>query len=484
MYAETGEDRFREKVSRLARGFAATIADDGYFYATELSRRIWGNYIYDKIATGLRDAYALAGEREALSALDRITRWMALQDLRHTDEWFTLPEGLFASYALTRDDRFMLLAQKLDYPEVNCALARGDDATLTGRHAYSHVNALVSAARTYEATGDRCHRQASLIGWNFLVGSQLYASGGWGPDEHLVEPHRGTLEASLGSTEAHFETLCGTYANLALDRYLLRWSGETKYGDNMERLIQNASLAALPLEPDGKNFYYSSYAAGAKKAYHPDAWTCDAGTYPLVTAGYAQDIFFHDGDETLYVNLFVPSRVRWRRKDGDVTVDQTTEYPANGRTEIVIHTEVPKRFTLAVRVPGWANDDLRFDVAGELLRAQPGGRTPFRMDRVWNDGERVIVTVPMSLRFEPIDDEHADHAALMIGPVLLVALATTELTLDVDPKRPEAAIVPSGRAPLTFATLDGQVRFVPFQSLGPGEAYTTYVHLRRVADLN
>jgi DUF1680 family protein len=97
-------------------------------------------------------------------------------------------------------------------------------------------------------------------------------------------PGQGKLAASLDSTGAHFETPCGAYANVNLDRYLLRFTGDPKYGDNMERVLYNGMLATLPMQPDGKTFYYSDYRPGTKKAYFRDVWPCCSGTYAQITA--------------------------------------------------------------------------------------------------------------------------------------------------------------------------------------------------------
>jgi hypothetical protein len=55
-----------------------------------------------------------------------------------------------------------------------------------------------------------------------LTTQQQFASGGWGPNETFLTPHRGELYNSLSTTVDHFETPCGSYAATKLARYLLR----------------------------------------------------------------------------------------------------------------------------------------------------------------------------------------------------------------------------------------------------------------------
>src|SRR5689334_5409314 len=111
---------------------------------------------------------------------------------------------------------------------------------------------------------DEKYLRAIKNAWDMLEKTQWFASGGWGPNEAFVEPGKGKLAESLTKTHNHFETPCGSYAQFKLARYLMRLSGESHYGDGLERVLYNGILAALPMGPDGKTFYYSDYSANAK----------------------------------------------------------------------------------------------------------------------------------------------------------------------------------------------------------------------------
>src|SRR5579859_1628401 len=66
MYANTGDIRYKEKVARLVHGFHLTMAPDGFFYSSQKVFREWPCYLYDKNCIGMRDAYTLTGNKEAL----------------------------------------------------------------------------------------------------------------------------------------------------------------------------------------------------------------------------------------------------------------------------------------------------------------------------------------------------------------------------------------------------------------------------------
>ena len=367
-YANTGDPRFKDKVTQLVHGFHETMAPDGFFFASVKLSTNWPCYTYDKNCTGMRDAWAYTSNEEALVVLKSMTDWAYKNMPRHKDEWYTLPENLYHCYDLTGDKRYLEMAHDYDYSHDYYDLfANGTNAFTPQRHAYSHINSLCSAAMIYEATGDQKYFRAVSNAWDFLTGSQMYASGGWGPNERFVPAGRGALADSLSMTKTrwhfhtrsndyanNFETPCGCYANVNLDRYLLRFTGNPKYGDNLERVLPaNGMLAALPMQPDGHTFYYSDYHPGAHKQYFPARWPCCSGTYAEIAADYPLDIYFHD-DDSLYVNLFTPSQVRWQHGGETVTVVQANEFPQSDTDSFAMHVDKPVRFDLKVRVPEWA----------------------------------------------------------------------------------------------------------------------------------
>lgn len=470
VYAATGDPKYRAKVQRLVHGLHQTLGKDGFFYASQKVYKEWPCYIYDKYCTAMRDAYRLAGDSEALTVLAKMTDWAFTNLPRRSDEWYTLPENLYRCFELTGDRRYLVMAGEFDAGrEYFDEFARNGNAFHTDLHAYSHVNALSSIAAAYEETGSPRYFDALRNSWEFLTKTQMFASGGWGPDEHFVAP--GKLGDMLNTTGAHFETPCGTYANVNLDRYLLRFTGEAKYGDNMERILVNGMLATLPPKPDGKTFYYSDYRPGTRKGYHPDAWPCCSGTYAEATADYPLDVYFHD-KASVYVNLFVPSILTWSRGTDRIKLTQETSLPAGNSTSLAVTCAKPTRFDLNIRVPAWSSGVVAVTVNGSDLPLSPPTKGFLRISRSWRPGDRVSVTYGRNLRFEPIDSNSPNRAALMFGPVLLVAMADGDVKLTGDPNHPDRWITPAPGKTLEFKTPQGIV-FKPFYRV-KDERYTTY----------
>jgi DUF1680 family protein len=472
MFANTADVRYKEKVARLVHGFHQTLAPDGYFYSSEKVFKEWPNYLYDKNCIGMRDAYTLTGNEEALEVLKKMTDWAVKNLPRRRDEWYTLPENLYNCYALTKDARYLQMAKQYDYSkEYYDPFAQGVNAFTPERHAYSHVNTLASAAKAYEVNADEKYFKAIENAWTFLTTTQMYASGGWGPDEHFVTPGKGQLADSIEGVTNHFETPCGAYANVNLDRYLLRFTADPKYGDNMERVLFNGMLAALPMQPDGKTFYYSNYRSGTHKTYHPDAWPCCSGTYAQITADYPLDVYYHD-EHGLYVNLFTPSRVQWQNGRQPITVEQATTYPETETTTVTVHTKTPTRFALHVRVPRWTAKPVIAKINGHPSQgtAEPG--TFLEIERLWRDGDTLQATFPMALHYESIAPETPDRQAVLYGPLLLVALSDKAVSVKGEKALVEA--VKQADTLPTFRTRDGAIAFLPFYKV-KDERYTTYL---------
>jgi len=276
----TGDASCNAKVGELVSGFAATLVGKDRIYAGVNAEKVWPCYVLDKHLAGLIDAFTLTGIAVARELLPRVLRGaipyipergrdrVGKKDPPY-DETYVLPENLFSAYALTGDRAFRdrAVAYLLDR-EYFDPLARGEDV-LPGRHAYSHAIALSSAAKARLVLGEERYLRSMATAWRLLASEQQYASGGWGPNEVFVEPHRGELYASLQSTEDHFETPCGSYAAIKLARYLLRATGDGRYGDGLERVLYNGLLGVKEPDGEGDSPYYSTYSPNAQKVYLP-----------------------------------------------------------------------------------------------------------------------------------------------------------------------------------------------------------------------
>jgi DUF1680 family protein len=488
-YAITGDAATQSKVRRLVQGYAATIDARGSFYRNNR----FPSYTYDKLVGGLLDAERLGGDTTARATLARTTRAAigylpprAMPRNEHAqpgedfsqhawDESYTLPENQFLAWQRTGDRTHLQLGRRFLYDEFFAALARGDNA-LPGKHAYSHVNALSSAAQAYLSLGDKMYLTAAQQGFD-MIAAQSFATGGWGPDEHFVVPASGALAASLERQNKSFETPCGAYAHFKLTRYLLRITRDSRYGDSMERVLYNTVLGATPIQPDGHAFYYSDYTRQAKKFFHPDRWPCCSGTLPMIAADYAISTCFTDA-QGLYVNLYVPAHIDWTQNNVRCGLSIDTDYPYAADVNMTLQLPSPQFFTLNLRIPAWAQDaSLLINGARQAL--QTGQFTAIR--REWHSGDKIELELPDTRRLQSIEATHPNTVALLAGPLVLMrvldpdtaaAAAPTAVPLQRDSLL-SAQRDRTGRHEWQVRTDTGAIKLKPFLDIG-GELYSAY----------
>ena len=202
MYAATGDPECRAKLDALIGEWAKTIASDGYFYYTMHPNA--PHYIYEKMVGGLVDASVYGGNPDALPLLSRITDW-AIKNLSRdrvfsfnsgqgNTEWYTLSENLYRAYLATGDAKYRDFAEVWEYTEYWNLYAQkrdifspfGENQASAGYHAYSHVNALSGAGAAYQVKGEQHYLDTLKNAYVYLTENQTYATGGFGPGEHLM----------------------------------------------------------------------------------------------------------------------------------------------------------------------------------------------------------------------------------------------------------------------------------------------------------
>ena len=486
-YAQTGSKPTQQKVHRLVDGFSKTITPK-FYVDYHLPA-----YTFDKTCCGLIDAHEFAEDPVAMRALgpatDAVVPFLPGRALNRKemyarphkdeaycwDETYTLPENLFLAYQRSGEVRYREMAKQYIEDESWFAPLSENENVLPGQHAYSHLNSLCSAMQSYLNLNDEHYLRAARNGFR-MVEEQSFATGGWGPNEAFVKPGSTTLAESLTKTHASFETPCGAYGHFKITRYLLLETADSRYGDSMERVLYNTILGAKPLQPDGTSFYYSDYNENAQKVYDDDKWPCCSGTFPQVTADYGISAYMRRGQD-VYVNLYVPSELRWRQNGAACTMTQTTEYPASPQTTIALTLDRPQSFAVLLRIPEWAGPKTRIAVNGRTADAalEPGTFPSVR--RTWRSGDRIELELDMPLRLEPIpyQQQGGERMALMFGPVALFAVGDLSapvtkaqlLAADRVLKSSTDWTVATAREPLTmrpFATI-GDERYRLYQTM-------------------
>lgn len=496
MYAATSDPAVLEKANAMLTEWAKCIGPDGYpMYSNHPTSK---QYYYEKVVGALVNMDRYCGRKDALEYLGRVTDW-AVKTLKRDreyanadgnpnsplcdhSEWYTVSENLYRAYLETGNTKYLEYGKVWEYPaywNIFAAKAdvfgtRPDGGRTDAYHAYSHVNTFSSCAAAYLVSGESHYMATLKNAYDFLQSTQVFATGGYGPNEQLTS-HKRLIDMLHTATDS-FETQCGSWAAFKMSKYLMSFTGDAKYGDWVERLTLNGIGASLPMSPSGQVFYYANYRiGGASKELYGAGWSCCTGTRPEAVADYVDQVFFSD-PKSLYVNLFTPSTVQWKTGGVPVEVTQATRFPEVFETAFEVAPAKPVRFALKLRAPGWLSGPIAATVNGEPVPMPVDNLHWAAIDRYWKAGDRLVVRLPAKLWTSRFGTDADAPKAAMLGPVVLAFRS-----LDGDPRSRidfhnlAGCLEPVDGEPLTFRLKsDPDVLARPFYDYQQGEPYFLY----------
>lgn len=442
-YATTGDRRFLDRINYMVAELAECqkANTNGYVAAIPEGKRVFAevaagnirsagfdlngcwvpNYTLHKLMAGLRDAWRLAGNAQALEVEKGLADWMETVFGPLTDEQMQkimvaehggLNETLADLYADTGDARYLKLSRKFHHKAILESLARGEDI-LPGKHANTQIPKLIGLAARYELAGDPADRAAANFFWDRVVHQHSYVTGGHCDHEHFGEPGKLNDRLSDDTTET-----CNVYNMLKLTRYVFGWNPDAGVADFYERALLNHIRATQ--HPDGRVIYNLTLKPGGCKHYQAlyDGWTCCMGSGMENHVRYGDSIYFHDDAGGLWVNLFIASELNWQQRG--VVLRQQTAWPYSDRTVLTFTCKKPVELALRLRHPHWAKNGVQISVNGKPVKVDTRPSSYAEIRREWKTGDRVEMTFPMSLRTEAMPD-NPKRIAVFYGPTLLAA---------------------------------------------------------------
>jgi len=486
MHAATGDPACKAKADALFEGWEKCLGTDGYFYYS--MRPNAPHYIYDKMVGGLVDLATYGGNKEALVALAKITRW-AEKNLDRSNryafgqtEWYTLSENLYRAYMVTGDLRYKNFAKVWEYTPYwkqyatgKSIFAKRPDGGQTGSyHAYSHVNNLGGAALAYRVGGERWYLDTIKNAYDFLQSNECFATGGFGPDESLVPKEQ--LADRLRGTSTTFETQCGTWAVFKLCKNLIALTGDAKYGDWIEKVAFNGIAATIPMSPDGHVFYYSDYnPLGGSKINVDTGWSCCTGTRPMAIADVC-DLAYFQAPDGIDVNLFVPSTARLSVGSSHVTMTQETRFPEEPSTTLTLELGQPAEFTLRIREAEWFMGPVTALINGKPMTFQRSGNHWLSTRRRWSNGDKIELKLPMGFRAAPLPGSNSNPTAVEFGPIVMAFRAEDSPVNRVDLSHVGSNFASVAGEPLNYRlSQDPNVLVRPFYEYKSGEPYYLYL---------
>lgn len=269
--------------------------------------------------------------------------------------------GLAKLYRVTGDKRFLDLAKifleargpgQSSYNQRHQLVV--DQTTAVG-HAVRANYMYAGMADVAALTGDQRYVAAISKIWDDAVQKKMYVTGSVGALAK-GEAYGADYELPL---DGYNET-CAAIAFIMWNHRMFLLTGDAKYLDVLERTAFNGALSGVSLS--GDRFFYPNPVVydGEKKNNHGFAgrapWFGCACCPPNVvrTLAALTGYFYATKGDSLFVNFYAQSGGEVTVAGTKVKLVQTTDYPWNGRVRIAVAPERPAKFTVRLRIPGWA----------------------------------------------------------------------------------------------------------------------------------
>ena len=440
LYASTGDEVYKIKSDSILNGLAEVqqVLDqnghNGYLsaYPENLinrniaGQRVWAPwYTLHKIYSGLIDQYLYCDSQKALEIVIKMADWAydklsplteAQRRIMIKNEFGGVNESFYNLYAITGNEHYKQLAEFFYHNEViDPLITKNDD--LYFKHANTFIPKVIAEARNYEISGNQQSKNIADFFWHTVINHQTYCTGGNSSKEKFI--HNDKISANL---TGYTQETCNTNNMLKLTRHLFAWEADPVYIDYYEKDLYNHILGQQDPQT-GMVAYFLPLLSGAFKVYstYDQSFWCCVGTGFENHAKYGESIYYH-ADNSLYVNLFIPSELNWEEKGLKLT--QETNFPEDGKVDLTIHTEESLRMSLHLRYPSWAKK-MEVKVNGKKINIKHKPTTYVAIERTWRNEDKIEINYSMTLQVCEANDD-AEIFALTYGPLVLAGVMGQE----------------------------------------------------------
>ena len=275
------------------------------------------------------------------------------------------------------------------------------------------------------ATGDEVLMEACRTLWDNTTNRRMYITGGVGSTS---EGERFTTDHDLPSDTAYAET-CASIGLANWATRMLNAEGDSRYADELERVLYNGFLSGVSLE--GDTFFYANLLEVDPQAPYfrkrerikpfRQGWFDTACCPPNVirTLAALGQYLYSENSDGVAVHLYVSGEVTAHVADTVVILKQETSYPWDGDVAITVELENPAEFDLRLRIPGWCKD-AKLEINGTPVEYQTENGYA-KLHRTWQSGDTVSLALAMPVERIYSDrrvSSSAGKVALQRGPIV------------------------------------------------------------------
>lgn len=247
---------------------------------------------------------------------------------------------------------------------------------------------------------------------------QEQAQGMYGADELT----RGN-DPNLGSE------LCSAVELMYSLENMMTITGDISYMDRLEKIAYNALPTQISDDFMTRQYYQQANQVMVTR-HHRDFVTNYEGTdqcfglltgFPCCTTNmhqgwpkFIQNLWHATDDNGVAALQYGPSSVTVNvAGERKVQIIEETEYPFDNRISFTIKTGKPAQFPFHLRIPGWCTAG-KIYINGKLFK-EPQGNAIEKINRVWNNGDVVVLELPMKINISRWKNQ---SAAVERGPLV------------------------------------------------------------------
>jgi hypothetical protein len=273
-----------------------------------------------------------------------------------------------------------------------------------GDHGVTYNEMAKLGAIVYMYTGEKRMLDASINAYRKLDRDQMLASGVCSSSEKL----RG--KDPLDSAE-----VCDIADMTWSMGYMLMVTGDVSYADKIERACFNAGPGAMKSDfkalqyfscpnqviADRRSNHNETFEGLKHLSFRPKPGTqCCTGNVHRIMPNYGARMWLQSPDGGIVAALYGPSSVSFSADDGtEVVVEEETDYPFSEKITVTVKAEKQVGFPLYLRIPAWCeNATLMIETSGGETRCESCEKATFhKIERVFSNGDRIVLTLPMRL---------------------------------------------------------------------------------------
>ena len=406
----------------------ANLKDDGFLGPHNYENgnpELWAQMV---MLWALQTYYEHSGDQRVLDAMTDYFKWgMNVPDSQFLKGLWQEKRGgdnlwsVLWLYNRTGDDSILPLIDKLHRNTSDWTMK--DD--LPNWHGVNVAQGFREPATYYMYTGDSDMLNATYNAFDTMRRRYGQMPGGmYAADENARE---GYFDPRNGA-----ET-CAMVEQMASDEILMGITGDPFWADHCENVALNSFTASMTPDMKALRYITSANMAISDEKLHgpsidnnlrgmlsmsPFSSRCCQHNHGMGWPYYAEHLVMATADGGLATMLYAANETSALVADGkNVTLTETTNYPFDDTVTLTLNTEYAVAFPMYLRIPEWA-EGASVKVNGVAQPAADAAGKYVCLNREWNDGDVVELTMPMSVSAN-VWQQNKGSVSVNYGPLTL-----------------------------------------------------------------